>query len=98
MHITNSAVFPKSAVWKIKYCYSFDVRSHKYFDVNSQGYQTPLLENMDSLGVSDEDILALFNNIEEIKDFNEYVGICVFKIVCCVASFKYMLLRSYFMY
>jgi len=58
-------------------------------------YFTPLL---DSLGVSDEDILALFNNIEEIKDFNEYVGIRVFKIVCCVTSFKYMLLRSYFMY
>jgi len=33
------------------------------------------MENMDSLGVSDEDMLALFNNIEEIKDFNEYVNI-----------------------
>jgi len=40
-----------------------------------QGYQTPLMENMDSLGVSDEAMLALFNNIEEIKDFNEYVNI-----------------------
>ena len=42
-----------------------------------QGYQTPLVENMDSLGVTDGDILALFNNIEEIKDFNEYVEIFV---------------------
>ena len=32
---------------------------------------------MDSLGVTDGDILALFNNIEEIKDFNEYVNIFV---------------------
>ncbi|XP_065893857.1 pleckstrin homology domain-containing family G member 1-like isoform X2 [Dysidea avara] len=37
------------------------------------GYQTPLVENMDSLGVTDGDILALFNNIEEIKDFNEFM-------------------------
>ncbi|XP_065893948.1 pleckstrin homology domain-containing family G member 1-like isoform X2 [Dysidea avara] len=38
-----------------------------------EGYQTPLVENMDSLGVTDGDILALFNNIEEIKDFNEFM-------------------------
>ena len=41
-----------------------------------QGYQTPLINNMDTLGVTDEDMLALFNNIEEIKDFNEYVSVC----------------------
>ena len=36
-----------------------------------------MLKKIDHLGVSDEDFLALFNNIEEIKDFNEYVVVCM---------------------
>ena len=30
-----------------------------------------MVKNIDMLGVSDEDVIALFNNIEEIRDFNE---------------------------
>ena len=36
-----------------------------------------MVKNIDMLGVSDEDVIALFNNIEEIRDFNEYVIVCV---------------------
>jgi len=35
-----------------------------------------MVKNIDVLGVSDDDVIALFNNIEEIRDFNEY-EICV---------------------
>ena len=30
-----------------------------------------MVKNIDMLGVSDEDVIALFNNIEEIRDFNQ---------------------------
>ncbi|XP_065894040.1 pleckstrin homology domain-containing family G member 3-like isoform X2 [Dysidea avara] len=35
------------------------------------GYQTPIIDHMDTLKISEEDILALFNNIEEMRDFNQ---------------------------
>ena len=59
------------------YCtYAHSIRSHPLVpvDYTLQGYQASLINNMDSLGVTDEDMLALFNNIEKIKDFNEYVS------------------------
>ena len=44
-----------------------------------------MVKNIDTLSVSDEDVIALFNNIEEIRDFNEYVIVCVCLCVCvCV--------------
>ena len=47
-----------------------------------------MLKSIDRLGISDDDLLALFNNIEEIKDFNEYVAVCLCKHYCV----KYLLM------
>ena len=41
-----------------------------------------MVKNIDTLSVSDEDVIALFNNIEEIRDFNEYIIVCVCVCVC----------------
>ena len=54
-----------------------------------------MLKSMDRLGISDDDLLALFNNIEEIKDFNEYVTLCVFVCVCvCVYAYVHVCVWS----
>lgn len=37
------------------------------------GYQTPVVDNIDTIEIDDEDVLALFNNIEEIRDFSGYM-------------------------
>ena len=43
---------------------------------------------MDTLGISDDNLLALFNNIEEIKDFNEYVTVCACVCLCvCICIY-----------
>ena len=44
-----------------------------------------MLKSMDRLGISDDDLLALFNNIEEILDFNEYFTLCVCLCGCVCA-------------
>ena len=56
-------------------------------------YQEPMLKSLDRLGISDHDLLALFNNIEEIKDFKEYVTVHVCLRVClclCVSMCLYL--------
>ena len=44
-----------------------------------------MVKNIDMLSVSDEDVNALFNNIEESRDFNEYVVVCVHMCVFCLS-------------
>ena len=62
--------------------------NNDYCNLHLQGYQEPMLKNIDKLGISDDDLLALFNNIEEIKDFNEYVVVCL----CMHYCVKYLLM------
>ena len=49
-----------------------------------------MVKNIDMLSVSDEDVNALFNNIEESRDFNEYVVVCVRMCVCFVCLSVYI--------
>ena len=47
-----------------------------------------MVKNIDILGVNDDDVIALFNNIEEIRDFNEYDIVCI-RMCKCVCVFVY---------